>query len=97
MSLTTKQIQHIANLARLNIEESEMDEYSKKLSPIIDYIGQLQEVDITDIEPTAQVTGLENIMREDLVNNCDEEIKNAVLKQSAEIEDDQIKVKRILN
>ena len=96
MSLTTKQIQHIATLARIDIKENEIEEHGSKLSSIIDYIGQLQEVDVANIEPTAQVTGLENIMREDLIENCDEDIQIAALKQAAEKEERQIKVKRIL-
>lgn len=106
MSLTTKgsapakarvQIQHIATLARIDIKENEIEEYSDKLSSIIGYIGQLQEVDIVNIEPTAQVTGLENIMREDIIANCDQEIQNTALKQAAEREGGQIKVRRILD
>ncbi len=96
MSLTTKQIQHIATLARIDIKENETEEYSNKLSSIVDYISQLQEVDVADIEPTAQVTGLESVMREDIVEDCDQEIQNIALKQAAEIEGGQIKVKRIL-
>ena len=96
MSLTKQQIQHIATLARIDLKDDEIEEYGSKISAIIDYIGQLQEVDVTNIEPTAQVTGLENIMREDLIEDCDNGIQNAALKQAADTEDKQIKVQRIL-
>lgn len=96
MSLTKQQIQDIANLARLDVNEQELERYSTQLSDVVDYISKLKEVDITDIEPTAQVTGLESVMREDVIEVSDKNIKNVALNQAAEIEGAQIKVKRIL-
>ena len=57
---------------------------------------QLQKVDVTDTEPTAQVTGLENVLREDEIKDWDiNEIKDS-LKQAPDSEDNQVKVKRVL-
>lgn len=96
MKLNKKDIEHIANLARLELSDKEIDKYGSQLSGILNYIDQLKEVNTTGVEPTAQVTGLENILREDLVEIWNkDEIKNA-LNQSPEMEDNQIKVKRIL-
>jgi aspartyl-tRNA(Asn)/glutamyl-tRNA(Gln) amidotransferase subunit C len=96
MKLTKKDIQHIANLARLELTERELKLYGSQLSDILSYINQLQEVDTIDIEPTAQVTGLENVFREDEFKDWDEKEKEAALKQAPELMNGQVKVKRVL-
>ena len=70
--------------------------YGGQLSDILSFVAELQEVNTTGIEPTAQVTGLVDIFREDKIEEWDNnEAKNA-LNQAPAIEDDQVKVKRIL-
>ena len=96
MKLTKEEIKHIADLARLELTEAELKKYGSQLSDVLNYIDQLKEVDTTDIEPTAQITGLENAWREDEKSDWREiEIEEA-LKQAPELEDGQIKVKRVL-
>lgn len=65
MKLTKDQVKHVAALARLGIEEKEVEKFQTQLSGILDYVEQLNEVNTDNIEPTAQVTGLKNIMRSD--------------------------------
>ena len=60
------------------------------------YFEQLKEVDTTNIEPTAQVTGLENVMREDKVEDWDKNEIKVALSQAPDFEDNQIKVKKVL-
>ena len=48
------------------------------------------------MEPTAQVTGLVNVWREDETRDCSETEREAALKEAPELEDRQIKVKRVL-
>lgn len=67
-ALTKADILHVAKLAKLDIPEKEIDKYTKELSPVIDYFGELSEVDTKDIEPTSQTTGLENVFRQDSVS-----------------------------
>ena len=96
MKLKREQIDHIAKLARLELTEAELKKYGSQLSDVLNYIDQLKEVDTTDIEPTAQITGLENAWREDEKWDWREiEIEEA-LKQAPELESGQIKVKRVL-
>ncbi len=97
MKLTKKEIEHIATLARLKLTDEELKKYGSQLSDVLSYIDQLKEVDTEDTEPTAQVTGLQNVLREDVIEDWDkQEIKEA-LKMAPEIEDRQIKVKRVLD
>lgn len=96
MHLTKQEIEHVAKLARLDLTEEEIDKYGSQLSAVLDYIDQLKEVDVAGIEPTAQVTGLANVWREDEIQDCSTEEKEAALNLAPEIEEHQIKVKRVL-
>lgn len=67
MSLTIKQVEEIAELGRLILSEEEKVKFSNQLSAILDYAETIQELDTSGIPPTAQVTGLEGVMRDDVV------------------------------
>jgi aspartyl-tRNA(Asn)/glutamyl-tRNA(Gln) amidotransferase subunit C len=58
-------VTHVAKLADLTITPEETEKFEKQLSDVLDYIKKLDEVDVSGIEPTSQVTGLENVIRED--------------------------------
>lgn len=96
MKLTKNEIKHIAELARLELSEAELKKYGSQLSDILNYIDRLKEVDTKGIEPTAQVTGLENIMREDKIKDWDSEERKKALAEAPELEDGQVRVKRVL-
>ena len=96
MKLKIEDIQHIANLARLELTKAEEKKYGEQLSAVLDYVEQLQEIDVNNIEPTAQVTGLSNILREDEVKDWDEPERDMALKQAPNMVNGQIEVKRIL-
>jgi aspartyl-tRNA(Asn)/glutamyl-tRNA(Gln) amidotransferase subunit C len=96
MSLSKQEIQHIANLARLKLTDEEEKVYGEQLSHILNYIDQLKEVDTNGIEPTAQVTGLVDVTRDDEVADWDQAEVDKSLAQAPEKEDKQIKVKKIL-
>ncbi len=58
-------ISHIAKLANLTLTDEEKEKFSSQLSTVLDYIERLNEVNTEDIPETSQVTGLENVFRED--------------------------------
>ena len=66
-TLTRDQVLHIAKLARLELKSEEVDKMTKELSSILGYIEMLSEVNTTSVQPTAQVTGLTNSLRDDVV------------------------------
>lgn len=94
--LSRDQIKHIAKLARLDLSEAELKKYGEQLSGVLSYVDQLKEVNTDDTEPTAQVTGLLNVLREDETEDWDREEAQEALKQAPELEDGQIKARRIL-
>ena len=67
MALTSAEVAHVARLARLSLSPEELERMRSQLSNILEYIELLQEVDVTGIEPTAQVTGLATVLRPDAV------------------------------
>ena len=70
--LTKQGVLHVASLAKIALDASEVEKYANQLSSIVDYFSQLSEVDTKDTEPTSQTTGLENVFRQDEVKseNC---------------------------
>jgi aspartyl-tRNA(Asn)/glutamyl-tRNA(Gln) amidotransferase subunit C len=97
MKLEKKDIKHIADLARLELSEAELDLYGSQLSGVLDYIDQLQEVDTEGVEPTAQVTGLLNVLRSDKIKDWEASERQAALAQAPAFEDEQYRVGRVLN
>ena len=65
MALTTKEVEHVARLARLRLSADELEKMRAQLSNILEHIDMLKEVDVSDVPPTAQVTDLLNILRAD--------------------------------
>ncbi len=59
-------VSHIARLANLPLTDEEKKKFESQLESTLAYIEQLNEVDTKNIEPTSQVTGLENVLREDV-------------------------------
>ena len=66
-ALTDDDIRHIAKLARLKVADGDVPKFTKELSSILEYINVLNELDTSAVEPTAQVTGITNVLREDTV------------------------------
>jgi aspartyl-tRNA(Asn)/glutamyl-tRNA(Gln) amidotransferase subunit C len=72
-----------------------VDEFSEELSAILQYVEQLSGVDVSDLKPTNQVTGLTNVMREDTVKDYGYAPED-LLKSVPKTQDDHIKVKRMI-
>ncbi len=67
MKLGHEEVLHIALLARLGLDEVEVERFREQLSNILENFEVLQEVDTEDVPPTAQSIALQNVMREDKV------------------------------
>lgn len=67
MSLTPEQVEEIAGLARLALTTEEKKRFGKQLSAILEYATMLDKLDTSGVPPTANVTGLEGVLREDRV------------------------------
>jgi len=80
MKLSLIEVEHIANLARLQLTDEEKETYRQQLSAILDYAARLQQVDTSSIPPTSSVLPEHGVLREDLPAgglNTDEILANA--------------------
>ncbi len=93
--LSREDVLKLAALARLHLTDEEIEQFQTEISTILGYVEQLQSVELGDLEPTYQVTGLVNVMRPD------EEIdygatSEDLLKNAPATENGHIKVKRVI-
>lgn len=65
LKLTLDEVKHVAELAKLELTPKELKKFQIQLSQVLDYVGQLSKVKTDGTYPTSQVTGLENVFRDD--------------------------------
>jgi aspartyl-tRNA(Asn)/glutamyl-tRNA(Gln) amidotransferase subunit C len=63
--LSLEEVEHIAKLSKLYLSDDEKELYRGQLSSVLEYVEELQKVETEGVTPTANITGLENIYRED--------------------------------
>lgn len=95
MNISQSEIKHIATLARLKLSDSEEAKLQLEMASILGYVAKLDEVDTKKTQITAQVSGLCNVTRPDYVETWPQSEVMAALNQG-EIENGQVKVKRVL-
>lgn len=65
MAITKKEVEHVAKLARLKFSDEELDKFSMQLDEILEYVNKLNELDTENVEPTAHIVPIHNVLRED--------------------------------
>jgi aspartyl-tRNA(Asn)/glutamyl-tRNA(Gln) amidotransferase subunit C len=93
MALTLEEVRHVAKLARLRLSDAELEAMQQQLSAILDYMELLNEVDVSGVPPTAQVTDVVNVVRPDEVRPS-LPVEEA-LAAAAHRQDDYFKVKPV--
>ena len=94
MSLTIEEVEHIANLARLDLTGEEIERYSQQLSEILDYAARLQALDTGDIPPTSSVLPPRSALRADEPAPC--LTVKEVLMNAPQAEGDQFRVPPVM-
>ena len=94
MKLSREEVLHIALLARLGLDDTELDKFREQLSNILENFEVLQQVDTTDIPPTAQSIALQNIVSDDEVASSLP--PSQVLANAPQKEGDFFRVKAVL-
>ncbi len=67
MSLTIKEVEKIANLARLELTPEEKALYQEQLSAVLDYAERLNQLELEGVPPTSSAVAKQSVMREDWV------------------------------
>jgi len=70
MSVTAKDVEYVATLARLLFSDEEKQLLTHQLNEILKYMEQLNELDTSSVEPLAHVIELQNALREDIQREC---------------------------
>lgn len=94
MSITIKDVEHVANLARLELSNEEKEQFTGQLNAILKYAEKLNSLDTDNVEPTSHVLPITNVMREDIT--CESLPIEKVLLNAPDEEDGQIKVPAVL-
>lgn len=94
-SVTRDDVLHLAQLSNLQLSDDEIDNLQADISNILGYVTLLGELDTSGVEPTYQVTDLENVMRDDVVD-VHEADRGRLLSLAPDQKDNQIKVPKVL-
>ncbi|NIK72377.1 MULTISPECIES: Asp-tRNA(Asn)/Glu-tRNA(Gln) amidotransferase subunit GatC [unclassified Paenibacillus] len=94
MSITIKDVEHVANLARLELSNEEKEQFTGQLNAILKYAEKLDSLNTDNVEPTSHVLPITNVMREDITRESLPIEK--VLLNAPDEEDGQIKVPAVL-
>jgi aspartyl-tRNA(Asn)/glutamyl-tRNA(Gln) amidotransferase subunit C len=65
MKITKEEVLHVAHLARLDIDEADIDRFAGQIGTILDYVDQLKQVDTDDVAATSHAIAMTNAFRED--------------------------------
>jgi aspartyl-tRNA(Asn)/glutamyl-tRNA(Gln) amidotransferase subunit C len=94
VSLSEKDVQYVAKLARLEITDQETAKYTQQLGNILDYVQQLSKLDTSNVEPLAHVLDLKNVTRPDKV--APSLTQQEVLSNGPEIQSGHFRVPKIM-
>ncbi len=95
--MKTSTVHHIATLANIPVTPQEEEKLAEAFEETLQVINKLQEVNVTGIEPTHQVTGLKNVLREDVVDTDRMFTQEEALANAKNTHDGYIVVKQIID
>ncbi|MFW6157480.1 MAG: Asp-tRNA(Asn)/Glu-tRNA(Gln) amidotransferase subunit GatC [Balneolaceae bacterium] len=94
MSVSEKDVQYVAHLARLQLSDEETKSLRKDMNRILDYMETLEELDTDEVEPLEHVTELKYRFREDIaLEPLDHE---EALKNAPDADTDYFRVPRVI-
>ncbi len=96
MPITKKQVEHVAKLARLGLTEKEKKKFTEELSAILEFVDKLNKAKTDKVEIAAQITGLENVGRQDKGRRKIKKETDKLLDLAPEVKNRHIRVKAIL-
>lgn len=94
-TITNDDVRHLALLSSLQMSDAEVESLRADIEKIINYINQLDELDTDGVEPTYQVTGLQNVWRDDEIIDSSVS-RQQLLALAAEQSDNCVKVPKVL-
>ena len=95
MKLSTEELRHIALLARIHMDEEEVEEMRGQLSNILEQFEILNQIDTEEVEPTGHAADVESVMREDEVSKSNS--REDVLYNAPRVQEGFVKVEAVLD
>jgi len=90
-----KDIQYIAKLANLKIEDDDIDDFTRQIGDILEYVEKLDELDTDDVVPTAYTVPMKNVMREDKAEPSMD--RDKILSNAPDKKEGQYRVPKIIS
>ena len=94
MSVSLDEVRHLAALSEIQLSDSELESLTTDIDNIVGYINQLDELDTDQVEPTFQLTGLQNVWRDDKIEP--QLSRKKLLNLAPDTENNQVKVPKVL-
>lgn len=94
MSVSLDEVRHLAALSEIQLSDSELESLATDIDNIVGYINQLDELDTDQVEPTFQLTGLQNVWRDDKIEP--QLSREKLLNLAPDTENNQVKVPKVL-
>lgn len=95
--ISKKDVEYIANLARISLDKKEKEKFSKDLAKILEYVNKINKLNLEGVSPTSHVVELKSITREDKkIKNLDSDKNLKLLKLVPHLKENYIKTKEIL-
>ena len=94
--ISKKEVEHISELARIELSDKEVEKFRKDLSSILDYFDIMKKVDTKNVDPMTRSVTVENIRRHDEADKPDHASTQRLLATAPQEKDGFIKVKSIL-
>ena len=93
--ITKEEVKKVAHLARLELNENEINNHAEQLEKILEYIKQLEKIDTNDVQCTTRAIEVVNVLRKDEKKNSD--CAKDLLELGPSTEDTYFKVPKIIN
>jgi aspartyl-tRNA(Asn)/glutamyl-tRNA(Gln) amidotransferase subunit C len=94
VKIDRKEVEHVAELARLQFDDAQLEVFAHQLNTILEYFDKLQAVDISNIEPTSHAVAIKNVFRDDAAEGFSD--KDLLLKTAPSKEKECFKVPKII-
>lgn len=92
--ITTEDVAHVAQLARLRLTDDELQQFTAQLAAVLDHARDVEALDTAGVPPTAHPLPIQNVLRDDVAEPCLDRAE--VLAAAPSVEMDRFRVPRIL-
>ena len=95
MEISNEEIRHIANLASLNLNDSEIEQYKLNLQDILNYTNVINKANVENLDEVVTGAGEINVFRQDEIKEFDD--KEALLRNSKNVQNHMFQIPKVIN